>query len=354
MSSVSTVERREGITNLDTSKGAVVHAEWYRGLTKYEKPDMGKAVWQMLNTFVPYLAIWALSVWMLKNNYSYWMVLPLLALGAGFVVRIFIIFHDCGHGSFFAARKLNNFVGYVTGVLTFTPYYEWRHEHAEHHSEVGDLDRRGTGDIWTMTVQEYRTTSPTKRLGYVLLRNPLILFTVGAPFKFVVLQRLPHKNEGPRERASVWITNVAVGAMVLLAAKTIGLGTYLAIQMPIIAFASIVGVWMFYVQHQYEHVYWARHKEWDPIKAALDGSSYYKLPKFFQWFSGSIGLHHIHHLRPRIANYNLQKCFDEVPELRAVEPLTFKTSLKSLFYNLWDEQASKMVSFRSVRKMARE
>jgi len=341
-------------THFDTTKHAVVHSEWYKGLVIYEKPNHTKATLQVLDTLVPYFALWAVMVWLLKHNYSYWYLIPLLVVASGLTVRIFIIFHDCGHGSFTSNRNANTILGYITGILTFTPYYEWRHEHAEHHAEVGDLDRRGTGDIWTMTVQEFQTADKKVRLGYQLIRNPLILFTVGAPFKFLVLQRIPSKNEGKREKASVWITNFGILAIGLIAAKTIGFSTYIAIQFPIILLASIAGVWMFYVQHQYEHVYWAKHSSWDPIRAALEGSSYYKLPKVLQWFSGNIGLHHIHHLKPRIANYNLQRCFNEVAELRNVEIMTFSTSLKSLFYNLWDENTGKMVSFRMVKQMSRQ
>lgn len=332
----------------DTDKTTVIQSDWFRSLSKYEKPHLGKAIGQLLNTFIPYIALWVIMVMMIQNNVSYWYVLPLIVIAAGLVVRIFIFFHDCGHGSFFASHRANRILGYISGIIAFTPYDEWRHSHAGHHTTSGDLDRRGMGDVWTMTVEEYLASSPSKRFRYRIFRNPFVLFVLGPPVMFLITHRFP-KGYGKRQLQSVLITNVALLAIVVLASLTIGLRTYLLIQLPIISLAGAAGIWLFYVQHQFEGVTWTHHEEWDPIRAALNDSSYYKLPKVLQWFTGNIGLHHIHHLRARIPNYNLQQCYDEVPELQIAEPLTIRRSLKSPFLNLWDENEQRMVSFKALK-----
>jgi len=318
-------------------------------LSRYEKPDVRKATWQFVNTFVPYAALWAVMVWMVRKGISYWLLLPLVVLASGLLIRIFIFFHDCCHGSFFASRRANEVLGYVTGLLTFTPYEAWRHPHARHHATAGDLDRRGMGDVWTLTVDEYLAASRWKQLSYRLFRNPLVLLLLAPPALFLIAQRYPRPGAGPREIRSVLVTNLGILAILLAASCTVGISTYLLIQLPIMLITGSLGVWLFYVQHQFEGVYWARHPEWDPVRAALEGSSYYRLPRVLQWFTGSIGLHHIHHLRPRIPNYNLQQCYDEIPDLRAVKPLTFRRSLKSLSLNLYDEATRELVSFRAIK-----
>lgn len=330
-------------------KKQVTQSEWYRSLTRYEKSDTRKTTWQLINTLVPYGVSWAVMVEMLKHNLPYYAILPVMLISAGLLVRVFIVFHDCGHGSFYNSKKTNTIVGYITGVLTFTPYEEWKHAHAVHHATVGDLERRGSGDIWTMTVQEYLACSKWKRFTYRCYRNPLVLFVLGPPALFLIAQRFPTKGSGKAERNSVFITDIAIACIITLAYFTIGLKAYFLIQLPVMTLAGVFGVWLFYVQHQYQEVYWEHHQKWDPIRAALEGSSYYKLPKILQWFSGNIGLHHIHHLRPRIPNYHLQQSYDEVPALQAIEPLTLGRSFKSLFLHLWDEEDKKMVSCRSVR-----
>ena len=324
-----------------------------RALSKYERPNLRKAVWQLVNTLTPYVALWALMAYLVRQGYSYWFTLALAVVAAALLVRIFIVFHDCGHGSFFVSRRANRIVGYLTGVLTCTPYEDWRHVHAAHHATTGDLDRRGRGDVWTLTVKEYLSAPTLRRLSYRFIRNRFVLLGLVPGCLSLITQRFPHRGAGARERASVFITNVAVLAIVTLAALTIGLGTFVLVQLPIMLIAGTAGVWLFYVQHQYEGVYWARHADWDPIRAALEGSSYYQLPRVLQWATGNIGLHHIHHIRPRIPNYNLQQCYDDLPAMRAVTPLTIRGSLKSLRMNLWDEDAKELVSFRSARKRLR-
>jgi omega-6 fatty acid desaturase (delta-12 desaturase) len=334
-------------------KSTVVQAAWYRELSKYEKSDTRKAVGQILNTFVPYIGLWAAMIWIVRSHTSLWYLLPLIPVAAGLVVRIFIMQHDCGHGSYLASHKANRILGLICGVITFTPYDDWKHEHAAHHASAQDLERRGIGDIMTMTTEEYRNATLGAKIYYRLFRNPIFLFGVGPFLQFVGAHRFSHKRSGPRERQSVTITNLALLAMVVIAAFTIGLKTFVLIQAPIIALAASLGVWLFYVQHQYDDVYWERHEQWDPIRAALEGSSYYRLPKILQWFSGNIGLHHIHHLRPRIPNYNLQQCYDEVPELQQPRTLTLWESLKCINLHLWDEQTRQMVSFRRSRAETR-
>jgi len=341
-------------THSGAAQTEITRSDWYRELSKYEKPDLRKATGQLLDTFVPYLALWGLMIWMLHRGIPYGFTLPLAVVAAGLLVRCFIFFHDCGHGSFFASRRANTIVGYICGILTFTPYEDWRRPHAAHHACAADLDRRGLGDIWTLTVAEYLARPGSNRLAYRLFRNPLVLFGLGPLVMFLIVHRFPHKRAGQRERHSVLLTNLAILAIIGVASMTIGLRTYLLIQLPIITLAGACGMWLFYVQHQFEPVYWARHEDWNPMSAALGGSSYYRLPKVLQWFTGNIGLHHIHHLRPRIPNYNLQRCYDEVPALQQVEPLTLRRSLKSLRLHLWDETDQKLVSFRSVKTHLRQ
>lgn len=328
--------------------------DWYQDVSKYQQPDLAKAIWQIVNTFVPYIALWVLMIRTVQLMVSYWITLALAVVAAGFLVRIFIIFHDCGHGSFFASRRANKILGYVTGILTFTPYDYWRHNHGVHHATVSDLDRRGTGDVYIMTVDEYLAAPLWKRIAYRLYENPLVMFGLGPPFVFLIAQRFHRKGAKPRQRYSVYFTNLAILAIVLVASLTIGFRTYLLVQLPIILVAGVVGVWLFYVQHHFEGVYWARHDEWDPWRAALEGSSCYKLPRVLQWFTGNIGLHHIHHVRPRIPNYNLQRCYDEAPAMQAVKALTIRESLKALRFSLYDEKQEKLVSFRSLRALPQQ
>jgi omega-6 fatty acid desaturase (delta-12 desaturase) len=321
---------------------------WHQDVARYAQPNQGKAIWQLVNTFVPYIGLWVLMVYTVKTGVSYWITLALAVVAAALLVRLFILFHDCGHGSFFSSPRANTALGYITGILTFTPYHSWRRAHARHHATSGNLDRRGVGDVWTMTVEEYRAAPRRTRIAYRLYRNPLIMFGLGPVASFLISQRFPQKGTKRRERNSVLVTDLAILAIIVLASLTIGFWTYLVIQLPIILIGGALGIWLFYVQHQYEGVYWAREEVWDATKAALDGSSYYKLPKVLQWFTGNIGLHHIHHLRPRIPNYNLQQCYDQVPAMQAVRPLTIGQSLKSLRMNLWDEKQQELVSFRSL------
>jgi omega-6 fatty acid desaturase (delta-12 desaturase) len=325
---------------------------WKDAVAKYLEPVPRSSVWQLANSVIPYLTLMGLMAWTL--NISYWLTLALAVPTAGFAVRIFIIFHDCGHGSFMRSPRANLFWGWVTGMLVFTPFHQWRHEHALHHATAGDLDRRGIGDIWTLTVEEYLERSRWKRFAYRLARNPIVLFVVAPLYVFLIVNRFPSRTSAKRERRSVHWTNAVLLAVVVLMSLTIGIKAYLLIQGPVVVLAAAAGIWLFYVQHQFEGVYWERRKDWDYLDAALKGSSFYKLPKVLQWFSGNIGFHHIHHLSPRIPNYNLEKCHKANPVFQEVKPVTLWSSMKSLSFRLWDEQRKQLVGFSRVRAIRRE
>lgn len=320
---------------------------WKKTVAKYQRADLRQSIWQIVNSILPYALLWYLAYRSL--GISYWLVLPITVLAAGFMMRIFIIFHDCGHGSFFKSRQANDITGFITGVLTFTSYYQWRHDHAVHHATAGDLDRRGIGDVWTLTVVEYLELPRWKKLAYRLYRNPIVMFVLGPPFVFLIVHRIPDKFGGKRERNGVYWTNLAIAALVGSLIWVMGLKAYLLIQLPILMVGTMVGVWLFYVQHQFETTYWERHEKWDYVSAALHGSSFYKLPKVLQWFSGNIGFHHIHHLSPRIPNYNLEKCHAEEPFFQEVEQITFLSSLKSFTFRLWDEHRRKLVGYDYIK-----
>ncbi len=326
-------------------------AAWSTLVAKYQAANPWQSIWQVVNSIIPFGLLWYLMY--LSLAYSYWFTLGLALPTAGFLVRIFIIQHDCGHGSFFKSRKANDFLGSVCGVLTFTPYYYWRKSHAIHHASSGSLEDRGTGDIYTMTVQEYLQQSKWGRLKYRLYRHPLLLFVLAPSFLFIVLHRLPfaESKSWRRERASVHWTNLAIAVAVISLSFVIGLKPFLLIQLPIIILAATMGTWMFYIQHQFEDTYYAHGDNWDYTVAALQGSSYYQLPKVLQWFTGNIGFHHIHHLSPRIPNYRLQKCHEENQVFQQVVVLTLWTSLQSIFLSLWDEEQNKLVGFRHLKSI---
>ncbi len=325
---------------------------WKQAVAGHRKPVLRSSVWQIVNSVIPYLALWGLMIWTL--HISYWITLALAVFAAGFLVRIFIIFHDCGHGSFFRSQRANRWTEFFTGVLTFTPYHQWRHEHALHHASSGDLDRRGPGEIWTLTVREYLEASRWKRFEYRLARNPFVLFVLLPTYLFLVHQRFPSRTVGKRERRGVHWTNGALFAIAVIMGLTIGMKAYLLIQLPVMMLAATAGVWLFYVQHQFEGVQWKRRPQWDFAEAALHGSSYYKLPKYLQWFTGNIGFHHIHHLSPGIPNYNLEKCHKENPMFQEVQTVTLWSSMKSFSFRLWDERRQQLVGYGRLRAIRRE
>lgn len=325
---------------------------WYAALSQFDKISHRKAIWQLVNTLIPYLMVWGLSIAVIKMDISRWFLVPLWILGAGFLVRIFIFFHDCTHRSFFRSRKANSVVGHILGALTFTAYHQWRKAHWRHHATAGDLDRRGAGDVWTMTLEEYQAAGKKQKLAYRLYRNPFIMLVLGPAYSFLIKQRFFTRNAGRDEKKSVLITNLIILAIMVSAYFTIGLGSYLLIQIPAFLLAGSAGIWLFYVQHQYEDVYWANHTEWDPMKAALDGSSYFKLPGILRWFSGNIGFHHIHHLIPSTPNYNLPRIWKRVPEMQKANTITLWQSFKLFNLHVWDEAEKKLKSFRAVKRVS--
>ncbi len=325
---------------------------WRRIVAKYQKPSLGRGLGQVLNTLLPYAGLWFVMYWSL--SVSWWITAPAAILAGGFLVRVFIIFHDCGHGSFFKSRLANDILGTITGVLTFTPYFHWRWDHALHHATSGDLDRRGTGDVWTLTVQEYLESSRWKRFAYRLARNPFVLFVLAPLFLFLVKHRFAYTKASGRERLSVYGTNIALLGMALGLCWLFGWKAYLLLQLIVLAVAGSAGIWLFYVQHQFEGVYWERNEKWDYAAAALQGSSFYKLPWILQWFSGNIGFHHIHHLSARIPNYHLEKCHKSEPLFQSVKPVTLLSSFKSFTFRLWDEQRRKLVGYSALRAIRKE
>ncbi len=318
-------------------------------LAPFANPSTKRSVVELIITLIPYFGIWVLAVYLLKQNISFWYILPLTVLGGLFMVRTFIIFHDACHGAFCKNRTLNKWIGRITGLLTFTPFEEWKQAHNYHHASSGDLDRRGTGDVWTMTVEEYRNASAIKRLAYRFYRHPLVMFGLGPFFLFFVSNRLPSKQSKKEAKRSVWLTNLAALLFVGLLGTLIGFKTFFLIQIPIMFFGGLAGIWLFYVQHQFENTYWTHSSDWDVVQAAIKGSSYYQLPAVLHWFTGNIGYHHIHHLRSGIPFYNLPVCHRELEIFRQVKPLTLKTSLKSVKLHLWDEQRGKLIGFKELQ-----
>jgi omega-6 fatty acid desaturase (delta-12 desaturase) len=335
--------------NENTTPEPVTRQALNKVILKFTTPNPAKGAWQMANTLVPYFCLWALSIYSFKTDLPNWVGVLSILLAGPFLVRIFIIFHDCCHSSFFKSKWANTLVGYMTGVIASTPFRDWGAAHISHHATAGNLDKRGVGDIWTLTVEEYITAPRLKRITYRIFRHPLFMFGVGPSYVFLVFHRFSQKSIQHKGRLSVYITNLVLLLLFVLAGQTIGYKTYLLIQIPVTVIAATLGIWLFYVQHQYEEVYWARNDVRDSLKAALEGSSYYKLPKIAQWFSGNIGLHHIHHLNPSIPNYNLQACHNAIRKMQHIEPIGFRKSFKSLRIHLWDENTKKLISFKAMK-----
>ena len=324
---------------------------WIPLVNKYQAPSFWRSVWQVVNTFVPFFILCILMYWSLA--FSYWLTLALALPTAGFLVRIFIIQHDCSHGSFFQSKRANEIVGCFASLFTLTPFHYWRKTHSIHHASAGNLEHRGIGDVYTMTVREYQNLSAWGRLKYRLYRHPLILFGILPLLYFVISHRLTYgaPKSWKRERASIHWTNVVLGVLFLGSGLTLGFVPVLLVYLPVLMIASSAGMWLFFVQHQFEDAYWADGETWDYTMAALHGSSYYELPKVLQWFTGNIGFHHIHHLSPRIPNYMLEKCHRENPLFQDVVVLTLWTSFKTVFLSLWDEERKKLITFRQIRSV---
>ncbi len=329
----------------------VTISEWKEIVAPFQVPSLALSIWQIVNTMVPLVACWYL-MWRFLEV-SYWYTLGVSVIAGLLVVRVFIIFHDCGHGSFFKSKRANDIVGFIAGMITFTPYGHWRWQHAVHHATSGDLDRRGEGDIWTLTVKEYLAASRGKRMVYRVTRNPFILLVIGPLFLFLLYQRVSSSGAKGKDRASVFWMNVALTFMVAGLCWLFGWKEYLMMQLPVTAVAGAAGIWMFYVQHQYEDVYWENHEGWNYTTAALEGSSFYKLPKILQWFTGNIGYHHVHHLSSKIPNYYLERCHNSHQIFKSVKPMTFWNSLKCASLRLWDEESRRLVGYSHLKKLQR-
>jgi len=316
-------------------------------LSNFQRPKVWKSIWQMANSILPYLALWWLAI--ISLQYSYWLTIPLILLSVGFLIRIFIIFHDCGHGSFFPSARANHIVGVITGIINFTPYAYWRNAHAKHHATTANLDKRGFGDVWMMTVQEYRNASFIKRWQYRLYRNPFVMFGLGPLLISLITHRFVRRTVTREERLSVYGTNLAIAIVAGLMIWAIGLKSYLIIQLPMLFSSLAAGIWLFYVQHQFEGVYWARGDDWNHVTASIQGGSYYKLPAVLKWFTGNIGFHHVHHLNSRIPNYHLPKCHSQIPVFKQTPTFGFWSGFKSLRFRLWDEENRTLVGFRALK-----
>jgi omega-6 fatty acid desaturase (delta-12 desaturase) len=326
--------------------------ELKKNVARFAKPDNSAGVRQLLNTFVPFLFIWYLAY--VSYSVSVWLTIPIAMIAGGFVIRLFIIFHDCTHQSFMKSQKANRIIGTITGIITLFPFDKWKRSHSIHHATSGNLDKRGTGDIWVMTVEEYLEAPLKTRLAYRIYRNPIVMFGLGPIYLFLVSNRFNRKGAKRKERMNTYVTNLAILAIYSLLVWAIGWQAFLLIQLPILYVSGVLGIWLFYVQHQFEDSYFEDESKWDFVKAAVDGSSYYKLPKFLQWVSGNIGFHHVHHLSPRVPNYNLEQAHDETPPLQHVTTITLKSSLESIRFRLYDTKNKTFTSFKEVKPLIRK
>ncbi|MGD6830949.1 fatty acid desaturase [Sutcliffiella halmapala] len=317
----------------------------------FEQSQTMKSVWQIINTLGPFFLLWYLAY--ISLSVSYWLALVPMVLAAGFMTRVFIIFHDCTHHSFFKNRKWNRVVGTITGVLTLFPYEQWGHDHAVHHATSGNLDKRGVGDIWTLTVEEYNAASLKTKIGYRLYRSPFVMFVLGPIWVFALRNRFNRKNARKKERNNLYLTNVLIVAVIALLCWAIGWQSFLIVHGTIFMVAGSIGIWLFYVQHTFEDSYFEPDQEWEYVLAAVEGSSFYKLPKLLQFLTGNIGFHHVHHLSPRVPNYMLEEAHKNTPPLENVPTITLATSFRSLKFRLWDEKTKNFVTFREARKMVK-
>lgn len=320
---------------------------WMDVILRYNKPNHLKSIWQIANSVVPYVLLWVLMVHSL--DISYWLTLLLSIFAAGFLVRIFIIFHDCVHGSFFKSQHLNSICGVILGALAFTPFHRWQYEHLTHHRTVGNLDKRGIGDVKTLTVEEYRSRSRWQQFRYHFYRHPIFLFGIAPILLFLLKYRFTSRDMTWKMRYQTYLTNSILLLIYGLLVWMLGWKVVVLIQLPILYISAVHGVWLFYVQHQFEDVVWSRTAKWNYQTMAIRGSSFFKLPAVLQWFTGNIGFHHIHHLSPLIPNYNLEQCHKENEMFQSVKPLTFWLAFKTMRLRLWDEQRQHLVRFKDVK-----
>lgn len=321
----------------------------HKDVAPFAKSDIKKSVFQIINTVPPFLILWFLAFKSL--DVSIWLTIALCLVASGFIVRTFIIFHDCTHGSFFKNKKANDIVGTITGVLTLFAYEKWKREHSIHHATSSNLDKRGTGDIWVMTIEEYLAASKWERIVYRVYRSPIVLFGFGPLYLVLVSSRFNRKDARKKERLNTYLTNVLLVVIYTGMIMLVGWQAFLIVQGTIMFVAGALGIWLFYIQHTFEDSYFEEESEWDYVKAAVEGSSYYKLPRILQWATGNIGFHHVHHLAPRVPNYNLEMAHELTPPLHQATTITIKTSLESIRYRLYDPANKRFVAFKDVKSM---
>lgn len=327
-------------------------AQLRKNVAPFAQPNSKSSIRQLFNTILPFIFLWFLAYKSL--SISIWLTLLLTIVASGFIIRIFIIFHDCTHYSFFKSNRANRIVGTITGVITLFAYEKWKRNHAIHHATSSNLDKRGTGDVWVMTVDEYLTASFWKRLAYRLYRNPIVMFGLGPLYLFLISNRFNRKGAHLRERMNTYLINVSIVLIYGTIIWLIGWKAFLIIQVPMLFISGSLGIWLFYVQHQFEDSYFEEEKEWDFVKAAVDGSSYYKLPKVLQWITGNIGYHHVHHLSPRVPNYHLEEAHESTPPLQKATTITLATSLTSIRFRLYDEKTRSFISFRELKSLLKD
>jgi len=319
---------------------------WRELVAPYQAADPRRSIAQLVNTIGPTLLLQTVLTLSVARAMPLWITLALAVATAAFITRVFVLFHDCGHGSFFASTRANEVVGFLTGLLAWAPSHKWWRDHNRHHATAGNLDRRGIGDIDVLTVREYRSRHWLRRLGYRIMRNPLFLFGVGGAYIFLLEHRVWRRGAGARERHAVLGVNLFIVAVAAVVVGTLGWKAWLLTQLLPVYLATISGFWLFYVQHQFADVYWAREGEWNFFDASIRGASHYDLPAPLRWFTGNIGYHHLHHLSSRIPNYRLKACHDDNPSLHAATRLTLATALGSLWLHLYDEDEQRLVGWR--------
>ena len=317
----------------------------------FAKSELKASVFQLINTILPLLLIWSAGYYLLQ--FSPWFTVACSILAAGFVIRTFIIFHDCTHGSFFKNKKANQIVGNITGLLTSFPFEKWKREHIIHHASSSNLDKRGIGDIEMLTVDEYLEKSKLSRFAYRLYRNPLVMFGLGPLYLVLIDNRLNSKDAKRKERLNTYFHSLALLIICVSLILLFGWQAFLLVHGITLFIAGALGIWLFYIQHTYEDSYFEYNEEWDYVKAAVEGSSYYKLPKLLQWITGNIGYHHVHHLAPRVPNYNLEAAHESIPPLQSATTITLKTSVESIRYKLYDAKNKRFVSFKELGKELR-
>lgn len=321
-------------------------------IAPFEQSTTKQSIWQIINTLGPFIILWYLAY--ISLSVSYWLALIPAVFAAGFLTRIFIIFHDCTHHSFFKNRRANRIVGTIMGVLTLFPFDQWGHEHSVHHATSGNLDKRGTGDIWTLTVDEYLAAPFKVRFAYRFYRNPIVMFGLGPIYVFLLKNRFNRKGARKKEKNNTYLTNALIFVLAALLCLAVGWQSFLLVQGSIFMISGSIGIWLFYVQHTFEDSYFEENEEWEYVLAAVEGSSFYKLPKLMQFLTGNIGYHHVHHLSPRVPNYKLEMAHNNTQPLENVPTITLATSLRSLRFRLWDEESKNFIGFKDIKYLTKK